>query len=117
MSKRKTYNFKTETLLEAIKGSGAIMSTIARKLNCDWSTAQKYILQNEKARQALSDEEETVLDMCESTLLQSIKEKDIQSAKWYLATKGKKRGYSERHELTGSEGTPIRVIWEKQKQE
>jgi hypothetical protein len=88
------------------------MSTIARKLNCDWSTAQKYIKLDEVARQALSDEEETVLDMCESTLLQSIKEKDVQSAKWYLSTKGKKRGYSERHEVTGAEGKPIEVSWQ-----
>lgn len=88
-----------EEILEAIKGSGAIMSTIARRLNLAWHTADKYCRKWEVTRKALQDETERTIDMAESTLLKSIEGKDVQSAKWYLSTKGKHRGYSEKHEI------------------
>jgi len=91
-----------EDILEAIKGSGAIMSTIARKLNISWNTARKYCDEYDETRQALQDEREKTIDMAESALLKSIEAGDVQSAKWYLSTKGKKRGYSEKIELDHS---------------
>jgi len=102
---------KQDIVLDAIKGSGAIMSTIARRLGVDWHTADKYCRKWEATKQALIDEEERTLDLAESTLLKSIESGDTQSAKWYLSTKGKKRGYSERHEITGAEGVAIKVVW------
>ena len=47
------------------------------------------------------DEEETILDMAESTLLKRIKEGDEQSAKWYLSKKGKMRGYGDSLAIEG----------------
>lgn len=108
--------YKKENILEAIKGSGAIINTIAKRLGCEWITAKKYIEMWPETKQAYSDEEETVLDMCESTLYSSVKSGDTQSAKWILATKGKRRGFTERVEQTGADGSPlypdkIEVVW------
>jgi hypothetical protein len=96
-------------VLTAIKDSGAIVSTIARRLGCEWITAKRYIDKWESTRQAFSDEQETILDMAEGTLFNAIKEKDVQAAKWILATKGKKRGYSEKQEIEHTGGVVIRV--------
>lgn len=96
-------------VLTAIKDSGAIVSTIARRLGCEWITAKRYIEKWERTRQAFSDEQETILDMAEGTLFNAIKEKDVQAAKWILATKGKKRGYSEKQEIEHTGGVVIRV--------
>lgn len=101
-----------EVLLAAIKGSGAVMSTVAKRLKIDWTTAKNYIDASPVTKQAFLDEEETVLDMCESTLHNAVKAKDTAAAKWLLATKGKKRGYSEKHEVehTGSLPVTINII-------
>lgn len=88
-------------ILEAIKGSGGIMSTIARKLGVTWHTADSWIRESEELMEALKDEKETILDMAESTLLNKIKEGDEQSAKWYLSKKGKQRGYGDSVAIEG----------------
>src|SRR6056297_3501935 len=93
-----------ENVLEAIKGSGAIMNTIARRLDVAWHTANKYCNEYEETRQALKDETEKTIDLAESALLESIQGGDVQAAKWYLSTKGKNRGYSEKHEIEHSGG-------------
>lgn len=107
MSANKRYS--KEIVLEAIKDSGAIVSTVARRLDCQWITAKRYIEKWEDTKRAFIDEEETILDMAEGTLFNAIKEKDVQAAKWILSTKGKRRGYSERHEITGADAEPIRI--------
>ena len=102
-------DYSTETLLEAIKGSGAVVSTIAKRLGCDWNTAKKYINKHKKTQQAFANEEETILDMCESAIYKSVQEGNTQDAKWVLATKGKKRGFTERQEITGADGGDIQL--------
>jgi len=92
-----------EAILEAIKDSGGIMSTIARKLGVTWHTADSWIRESGELMEALKDEKETILDMAESTLLKRIKEGDEQSAKWYLSKKGKLRGYGDSLAIEGGD--------------
>jgi len=91
-----------ETIIEAIKGSGGIISTIAKRLSVSWHTADKYIQQSEDAKQALADEKEAILDMAEGAVYSSIKEGNTQDAKWLLATKGRKRGFNEKIDIEHS---------------
>ena len=88
-------------ILEAIKDSGGIMSTIARKLGVTWHTADSWIRESGELMEALMDEKETRLDMAEATLLKKIKEGDEQSAKWYLSKIGKLRGYGDSVAIEG----------------
>jgi hypothetical protein len=103
----KPINYKKEIVLEAIHDSGAIITTVARRLGCEWITAKKYIELWEETKRAMADEEETILDLCESALYNSVKGGDTQSAKWVLSTKGKRRGFTERHEVTGADGKDL----------
>ena len=89
-------DYSIDTMLSAIEGSGAVVSTIARRLGCDWNTAKKYIERREETRTAYANEQEAVLDMCESTIYTSIKNGDTHSAKWVLATKGRQRGFGDK---------------------
>lgn len=111
MGAPKTYT--TEDVLQAIKGSGAIVSTVAKRLSCQWITAKRYIDKWDETRRAFIDETETILDMAESKLYESIQGGNTQDAKWLLSTKGKNRGYSERKEITGADGDPVmlKVNW------
>ena len=94
------YKYTKEYVIAAIAGSGGIVSTIAKKMGCDWTTADKYIKRWDETRQAYAEEEETVLDMTEGTILKSIKEGNTQDAKWYLSKKGKKRGYGDQVDVS-----------------
>lgn len=98
-----------DAMLQAIKGSGGIVNTIATRLGCDWHTAKKYINEWEETKQAYADETEIILDTAESAIFTSIQQGEVQSAKWLLATKGKQRGYSERHEIENTGNITILI--------
>jgi hypothetical protein len=92
-------HFTEDELLAAIKGSGGIMSTVAKRLNCHWGTALKYIQASEITSKAIEDENESILDLAESVLIKSVREGDMPSVFYYLNNKGKKRGYNTRLEV------------------
>jgi hypothetical protein len=73
-------------------------------MGCAWNTAQSHIEKSEKAKEAYSNELETVLDNVESKALELIDKGSEGMIKYYLSTKGKRRGFTEKHEidLTGN---------------
>ena len=85
---------KEKELLAAIEGCRGIISTVAARLHVGWHTVERAINDSEKAREAMSDEEETTLDFVEGKAIQRINEGDGAMIRFYLATKGKKRGYT-----------------------
>jgi hypothetical protein len=88
-------NFTIEQILEAIKNSAGLMTIIAKKLDCEWHIAKKYVLMFDETKQALQDEIEKTKDLAEKVVFDAINNKDVQVAKWYLQTIGKDRGYSD----------------------
>jgi len=98
-----------ETLLEAIKGSAGIISTIAKRLEIEWHTAETRIQKYPEALKAFADEREGILDMAEATILTSIKQGDTGSAKWLLSTIGRKRGFTEKQEIEISGGISVTI--------
>lgn len=78
------------------------MSTIAKRLACDWYTARTYVNKWEITKRALEDEKNTILDLCESRLYASINQGNTQDAKWLLTKKGKDRGYGDQVDVTGN---------------
>ena len=104
---------KEKNLLEAIKGSRGFKSTIAARLHVDWHTVDKAINASEAAQQAIKDEEENTLDFVEGKALSRINEGDGAMIRFYLATKGKKRGYTYEEQLEGDEAEddePLHVV-------
>jgi len=92
-------NYKKAEVLEAIKDSYGIVSDIAKRLKCNWHTADEYIKKWPETLAALADESEKYLDLTESACIDRIKNGDGQMIRFVLATKGKRRGY-------GTEETP-----------
>jgi enoyl-[acyl-carrier-protein] reductase (NADH) len=94
------YKFTDDQIIDAIKGSCGIITNIANSLGCSWDTANNRIKNgNEIVKTAYRDETERVIDKAESVINKAIDKDDIQTAKWFLATKGKVRGYSEKTEV------------------
>jgi len=124
--------------IEAIQGTGGIKTTIAARLGCNWHTVDKWCRTVPSVKAAYEDECERMLDVAESVVLQALRDdlkvrvevrkKDgtvtmhmaakpldpptrLQMVRYYLSTKGKHRGYSERTEVTGDDGGPIVIKW------
>ena len=102
--------FTAQQFIDAIPGTGGIVTKIAEKVGCVWNTARKYIDTHPTVQQAYDDECERILDMAESALFKSISERDAWAVKYMLSTKGKARGYIERTEHTGKDGGPIYIV-------
>ena len=105
-------NYTIEQIIESIKGTGGIIQAIARNLGCQWHTAEKYVNMYEETKEAYRDEKESILDLAESKIIGSINSGNTQDAKWYLATQGKKRGYTEKQEIehSGNADKPLQII-------
>ena len=105
--------------IEAIPGTGGIISTIADRVGCTWNTAKKYIDEHATIRAAYDDEAERIVDLAESVLVKNIQNAakmvkqggivDTGDVKWYLSRKGKSRGYVERQEVTGADSGPLTI--------
>jgi hypothetical protein len=105
---------KEKDLLAAIKDSRGFISTIAARLHADWHVIDRAIKASEAAQAAIAAEEETTLDFVEGKALKRIEENDGPMIRFYLATKGKKRGYTYEERIEDPEGenddTPLQVI-------
>ena len=87
-------SIKEKDLLAAIEDSNGFVTTIAARLHCSWHAADNAIKVSAAALQAIKDEEEKTLDFVEGKAIKKINEGDGAMIRFYLATKGKKRGYT-----------------------
>ena len=108
----KNNHYGVQVFIDAIPGSGGIISTIAKRVGCAWHTAKKYCTEYATVAKVYQDECEAITDLAESTVLKSIQEGDVSVAKWYLTMKAKDRGYAPRQEITGADGGPLIVDWD-----
>jgi hypothetical protein len=90
--------YRAADFIAAIPGSGGIVTTIAKRVGCAWHTAKKYIDGYPTVKRIYDDECEGVLDLAEVKLIEAIKGGELAAIKYYLSTKGKGRGYTERVE-------------------
>ena len=88
------HKLKEKELLENIKGSYGIISTIAARLHVDWHTVDDTIKLYPEAIRAIADEKEATLDFVEGKAISRINEGDGTMIRFYLATKGRQRGYT-----------------------
>ena len=85
---------KEKELLAAIADSRGFYSVIAERLGVAWATVKSAIDESSAAQLAIKAEEEKTLDFVEGKAIARIKADDGAMIRFYLATKGKKRGYT-----------------------
>ena len=96
-------SIKEKDLLVAIEDSNGFVTTIAARLHCSWHAADNAIKASAAALQAIKDEEEKTLDFVEGKAIKKINEGDGAMIRFYLATKGKKRGFTYEEKLEADE--------------
>jgi len=94
-------------LIKAIKNSSGVISIIAERLQVSRQTVSRALKNDPIAQEYFEAECDTVLDIAEVVVIDAIKNQDVNTAKWYLSTKGGKRGYNPRMELKANENEPI----------
>ena len=85
---------KEHNLLAAIVDSRDFYSVIAERLGVSWDTVARAIKNSEAAQLAIKAEEEKTLDFVEGKAIARIKADDGAMIRFYLATKGKRRGFT-----------------------
>ena len=96
---------KEKELLAAIVDSRGFYSVIAERLGVAWATVKSAIEESSAAQLAIKAEEEKTLDFVEGKAIARIKADDGAMIRFYLATKGKKRGFTYDDKLDGDDDT------------
>ena len=82
--------------LEALAAAAGIVLTACESVNVSRSTYYRWYKEDAAFAERVDEISEEQLDFVEGKLLKSIKEGDTTAIIFYLKTKGKKRGYSEK---------------------
>ena len=96
-----------ERVLKALEASLGIVTTACKEADVTRASFYDWKEKDPEFSKAVDDIEDVALDFAESMLLQNIKGKKETSIIFYLKTKGKKRGYIERQEVTGADGDTL----------
>jgi hypothetical protein len=64
-----------------------------------------------KLQKALAEARETMLDNAETTLYDEALDGNTTALIFFLKTQGKGRGYTERTEITGADGAPVKIAF------
>tara|TARA_R110002126_G_scaffold109596_1_gene246527 strand:- start:290 stop:649 length:360 start_codon:yes stop_codon:yes gene_type:complete len=102
----KSRHIKKESILKALEHSLGVVTVACRNAEIPRSTFYKWINEDENFAKEVLDIENIALDFAESQLHSRIRGNNTSATIFYLKTKGKKRGYVERQEITGVEGMP-----------
>ena len=91
---------KKELMLEALKKSLGIVTTACQTVGIDRGTHYNWLKDDPEYKKSVEALDDVVLDFAESKLHQSINNGSDTATIFFLKTKGKKRGYIEKQEIT-----------------
>ena len=96
-------------LLDALEKSLGVVTTACKQVGIGRTTFYNYYNEDIDIAKKVDDIENVALDFAESQLHKQIQEGSTAATIFLLKTRGKKRGYVERQEITGAEGVPTDV--------
>lgn len=96
-----------EDLLQALHNTSGIVSSACRAAGVSRTTYYRYYNEDPEFKEKADDVKELQKDFAESLILKKMKEGDTTMLIFYAKTQMKDRGYSERKEITGSDGEDL----------
>lgn len=97
-------------MIEALEKSLGVVTTACKNVGIARQTHYEWYREDQEYKIIVDSIGDIALDFAESQLHKQIQNGEVTSTIFYLKTKGKKRGYIERSELSGPEGGPVRII-------
>ena len=95
-----------KAIIEALEKSLGVVTTACRTVGIGRTQFYQWLKDDEDFANEVNDIQNIALDYAESQLHKQIGEGSTAATIFYLKTKGKKRGYVERQEITGADGMP-----------
>ena len=96
-----------KAILEALEKSLGVVTSACRSVGIGRTTFYEWLNTDKDFAKQVDDIQNVALDYAESKLHTQIGEGSTAATIFYLKTKGKKRGYVERQEITGIDGTKL----------
>lgn len=106
---RKRRNPTKKEWLEAIEACYGVPTLVAEKLGLKRQAVYKRAKADPQIEAALESAQDRIIDLAEGHLVKDLSKGDQKAYLFVLKTLGKKRGYTERHEVSGPDGGPIEV--------
>ena len=103
-------NIQKRAMIEALEKSLGVVTTACKIVGIDRTLHYKWMKEDEEYAEEVISLSDIVLDFAESKLHNLISTGDTTATIFYLKTKGKKRGYIERTEITGADGDKLNAI-------
>jgi len=101
---------KKEDFVKFYESSACNVSVTCKRIGISRNTFYEWCKQDDDFATRIKDEEEALLDYAETMLFKGIKDGKTAELIFFLKTKGKKRGYIERQEITGADGDNLFVV-------
>lgn len=100
--------YTAKQFIDAIPGTGGIISEIATRVGCRWHTAKKYIVEFATVREAWEAERNRITDIAESNIVVAVKAGDLHMSKWWLQVMRREEfDPPQRQEISGPQGGPV----------
>jgi hypothetical protein len=99
--------YTNEQIIDALKKARGMVYVAARTLGCNHNTIYNRMRQSPEVRLAAEYTSGITTDIAELKLFEAIERGEPWAVAFYLKTKGKDRGYTERREVSGPEGGSI----------
>lgn len=100
-------SIKKRDMLNALEKALGVVTTASEVANINPSTHYDWLKKDSRYAKKVEEVGERGIDFAETSLLRQIREGNTTATIFYLKTKGKKRGWVERQELTGAEGKDL----------
>lgn len=91
----------------ALRNKAGLISLAAEEAGLSRQAMHVRIKKSKHLQAVLRDIEEKTLDLAEGVIVEALGKKDKAMARWYAARKGKSRGFTLKHEVTGAGGAPL----------
>jgi hypothetical protein len=99
-----------KAMIAALEKALGIVTTACKIVGIARQTHYEWMREDEDYAAACRSIDDLVLDFAESQLHKQIGNGEVSSTIFYLKTKGKKRGYVERQEISGPDEGPVQII-------
>jgi hypothetical protein len=97
----KNGKYTAQQFIDAIPGTGGVVSAIADSVGCAWNTAKKYIDEYATVNQAWQNERNRITDRAEHNIVGAINRGDLAMSKWWLQVMRDEFVPKERREFAG----------------
>jgi len=105
--KRISTRVKKASMLKALKQTLGVVTPAAERSRITRQEHYNWMKSDPVYREAVEDMDDIGLDFTESKMFKGIQDGDASLIKYHLSTKGRKRGYAQRQEVTGADGEPL----------